>query len=108
VNPWEIWTYDFPGIGPHPAVVVSGPERAERKIMLEVLRCGSARAGRAAGFGEVVLNSADGLDWETLCFCDCVWSAPRAEVNRRRGVVTPERRRSIVSAILQSHGWIGI
>jgi len=108
VKPWEIFTWEFPGIGPHPAVIVSSAARAASKPVVEVLRCGSARAGRAADSREVLLNSADGLDWETLCFCDLIWSAPREQLGRRRGLVTPERRRSIVSAMLLSHGWIGV
>ena len=80
---WEIWSYDFPGIGPHPAVIISGPARAGAKPLVEVLRCGSVRAGRQAEAGEVLLDTADGLDWATLCFCDLVWTAERAGLKRK-------------------------
>lgn len=108
MKPWEIFTWEFPDIGPHPAVIVSSAARAAFKPVVELLRCGSVRAGRVVTSREVLLDAADGLDWETICFCDLIWSAPREQMGRRRGLVIPERRRSIVSAMLQSHGWIGL
>jgi len=104
VTAWEIWTFD-PGFGDHPAVIVSAQERAERKPLLEIVLCSSQRVSRAPNAGEVLLDSADGLDWATLCKCDLIFSVERDLLHSRRGVVTVERRREIVRAIIASHSW---
>src|SRR6185436_3953405 len=61
---WDIWTCDFAGAGPHPAVVVSHPDRVARAPLVNVLIASSQRASRPARENEVLLNGADGLDWE--------------------------------------------
>jgi mRNA-degrading endonuclease toxin of MazEF toxin-antitoxin module len=93
------------GWGNHPVVIISHPARAARKDFVEMLDCASQRAQRSPMEHEVLLDEADGLDWPTLCKCDCVFAAPREELKQRRGNVAPERRRQIVRAIIQSHGW---
>ena len=85
--------------------MVSHPARAARKEFVEVLDCSPQRASRPPAEHEVILDQADGLDWPTFCKCDCLFAVPRAELNQRKGAVTPERRRQIVRAIIQSHGW---
>jgi mRNA-degrading endonuclease toxin of MazEF toxin-antitoxin module len=77
MKPWEIWTYAFPGVGEHPAVIISHGQRVERKAVVEVLLCASLRGAASPAPHEVVLNSADGLDWKTLCRCDLIYSVPR-------------------------------
>ena len=107
MNAWEVWTCDL-GWGPHPVIIVSHPARAARKEFVEVLDCSSQRASRPPAEHEVMLDEADGLDgldWPTFCKCDCIFAVPRAELKQRKGAVTVERRRQIVRAIIQSHGW---
>ncbi len=104
MNQWEIWACDL-GWGSHPVVVISHSARAARKDFVEVLDCASQRAQRPPSEHEVLLDEADGLDWPTLCKCDCIFAVPREELKRCRGGVVPERRRQIVRAIIQSHGW---
>jgi len=104
VNAWDVCSCDL-GWGSHPVVVISHPARAARKDFVEVLDCSSQRANRPPLENEVVLDSADGFDWETFCKCDCIYAVPREELKTRKGAVTPERRRQIVRAIIQSHGW---
>jgi mRNA-degrading endonuclease toxin of MazEF toxin-antitoxin module len=104
MNQWEIRDCDL-GWGPHPVVLVSHPARAARKEFVEVLDCVSQRASRRPLDHEVLLDRADGLDWETLCKCDCIFAVPREELKERRGEVGMERRRQIVRAMIQSHGW---
>ena len=70
-----------------------------------MLDCSSQRARRAPLEHEVLLDQADGLDWETLCKCDCIYAVPRAELKALKGTVAVERRRQIVRAVIQSHGW---
>lgn len=104
MNAWEIWTFD-PGYGDHPAVIVSAQDRAARKPLVEIVLCSSQRASRPPTAGEVLLDSADGLNWETLCKCDLIFSVERDLLHTRRGLVTTERRREIVRVIVASHGW---
>lgn len=101
---WEVYSCDL-GWGTHPVVIVSHPARAHRKDFIEVLDCSSQRASRAPAEHEVILDEADGFDWPTFCKCDCIFAVPREELKERRGAVTGERRRQIVRAIIQSHGW---
>ncbi|HWN95356.1 MAG TPA: type II toxin-antitoxin system PemK/MazF family toxin [Methylomirabilota bacterium] len=91
--------------GSHPVVIVSIRPGPPRKDFVEVLDCSSQRANRPPAENEVVLDTADGLDWPTFCKCDCIFAVPREELKARKGSVTAERRRNIVRAIVQSHGW---
>jgi mRNA-degrading endonuclease toxin of MazEF toxin-antitoxin module len=104
VNAWEIWTFDS-GHGDHPAVIISHQERATRKPLVEVLLCSSQRAARPPEGNEVLLDSADGLNWETLCKCDLIYSVQRSLLHTKRGQVVQERRPQIVRTMISSHGW---
>jgi len=103
VNQWDIFTWDD-----HPAVILSHPERVASKPAVNILSCSTQRAGRPPGPGEVLLDRADGLDWETLCRCDLIYAVEKADLRQRRGSVAPERRRQIVRAIIQAFGWNAI
>ena len=102
---WEIWACDFAGAGPHPAVVVSHPDRVARAPLVNVLIGSSQRASRPARENEVVLNGADGLDWETLLKCDLMYLVERERLYRRRGMVTTARRRALVQRINACFGF---
>jgi hypothetical protein len=107
VNAWEIWTFD-PGYGDHPAVIVSAQERAARKPLVEIILCSSQRASRPPNAGEVLLDSADGLNWETLCKCDLIFAVEKDLLHTLRGFVTAERRREIVRVMVACHGWTSV
>ena len=57
---------------PHPCVIVSHPDRADRKTPVEVIMCSSKRATRKAEPDEIILDEADGLDWPSICKCDLI------------------------------------
>jgi mRNA-degrading endonuclease toxin of MazEF toxin-antitoxin module len=101
---WEIWTYN-PGYGDHPAVIISHPDRAANKPMVEFLLCSTQRANRPPNAGEILLDAADGLNWKTLCKCDLIYSADKRDLHTRRGALTEERRKLLVRTIVRSHGW---
>jgi hypothetical protein len=42
-----------------------------------------------------MLDSADGMDWETFCDCSILYAVPAAGLIGKRGNVTLERRRAI-------------
>ena len=102
---WDIYTYD-PGYGNHPVVIVSHPDRVANKRDVEILICSSQRANRATTPTEVMLDSADGLNWETICKCDLIVSVSTSDLHQPRGQVTIERRRQIISTIIRSHNWV--
>lgn len=102
---WEIWTCDFAEAGPHPAVVVSHPDRAARAPLVNVLIGSSQRASRPPRENEVLLNSADGLDGETLVKCDLMYLVEKERLYGRRGSVAVERRRALVQRINACFGF---
>jgi len=108
MKPWEIWTYDFPGAGSHPAVVLGTEDRVTNKPVVCVLICSTQRATRDAKPHEVILDTADGLNWETLCKCDVVYAANKADLVQRRGIVTTERQRAIAERVIQQLGFAGL
>jgi hypothetical protein len=104
---WEIWSYQPAGWPePHPAVIISHPERVLRKPEFNVLVGSSHRAGRPAKPNEVILDQADGLDWPTICYCDPLHLVTGNELSRKRGVVTPERRTAVLRTMIACNGWV--
>ncbi|HTL56972.1 MAG TPA: type II toxin-antitoxin system PemK/MazF family toxin [Candidatus Limnocylindrales bacterium] len=104
MNAWDIYTFD-PGYGDHPAVIISEPNRVANKPLIEILLCSSQRPNRAAKPNEVLLDTADGLSWETLCKCDLILAVDKSDLHTERGSVTPERRKQIVRTMIAAHGW---
>ena len=96
---WEIWTCDFAEAGPHPTVIVSHPDRVARAPLVNVLIGSSQKASRPARETEIMLNGADGLDWETLVKCDLMYLVEKERLYGRRGIVTGVRRRALVQRI---------
>ena len=108
MKPWEVWTWNFPDGGEHPAVLLGTEERVRLKPRVCVLLCSTQRAKRQPEMHEVLLDQSDGLDWETLCKCDVVYAVPRTELTQRRGLVTSERRRAIAERIIKGLGLAGL
>ena len=108
MKPWEVWNWRFPDAGEHPAVLLGTTERLLLKSRICVLLCSTQRTTRKPELHEVILDVADGLDWETLCKCDVVYAAPRAELVKQRGSVTPERRRAIAERVIRALGLAGL
>ena len=99
---WDIFTFDFDPEGAHPVVLISSNARVRLKDRVNVLICSSQRANRPPMATEVVLDTADGLDWPTLCKCDLSYLVPKARLYQRRGAVSHTRRRAIFNTVLQS------
>lgn len=93
---FEIWTFHFPDRGgEHPCVLISHPDIAARAKWVNVLFCTSQKQNRKPYPHEVVLNGADGLDWETFCDCSILFVAESAKLFGKRGKVTLNRRNAI-------------
>ena len=101
MNAWDIYTWDFPGAGPHPVVIISHPDRIKYKEQLNVLLGSSQRANRTAKVHEVLLDSADRLDWTTLIKCDLIYAVEESQLKQKRGTVGMECRRQIARKIIQ-------
>jgi mRNA-degrading endonuclease toxin of MazEF toxin-antitoxin module len=103
--PWEIWTFDFPVEGTHPCVVFSNAARLVHPLFdrVNVLLCRTLRGAlqREVRLTEILLDRADGLDWETLCRVDALHFVLKSGLRERRGLVSKERRRLICQRMLQ-------
>jgi hypothetical protein len=100
---WEIWSYQPSGWSElHPAVIVSSPSRVANKPDLNILMCSSKHSTREVRPNEVILDASDGLNWPTLCKCDLLHLITKSDLKNRRGQVTEERKRQIVSSDNQS------
>lgn len=92
---FEVWRFNFPDKGEHPVVLVSHPDRCARAALINVLFCTSRRQSRPIRPYEVMLNGADGMDWETFCDCSIMYAVKSDLLLNRRGRVTHERRLAI-------------
>src|SRR5437667_266869 len=106
MTPWEIWTYDFPEEGAHRCIVFSNDTRVQHPDAerVNVILCRTLRAPlhRSLKPNEVLLDVADGLDWETICRVDALHWVRKHELYNKRGVVCTERRRLISRRIIES------
>jgi mRNA-degrading endonuclease toxin of MazEF toxin-antitoxin module len=104
---WDIFSYQPSGWPePHPAVVVSHPDRVAQKPEVNILMCSSQRATRDPKPHEVILDEADGLDWPTLCKCDLLHAVGKKDLKQRRGRVTAARRQRIIATINRANDWV--
>ena len=94
-KPFEVWRYNFPGRGEHPCVIISHPDIAARSLFVNVLFCTSQRQNRLIKPTEVLLDTADGLGWETFVNCSAMWLVASADLFGLRGEVTLPRRNAI-------------
>ncbi|HXI72590.1 MAG TPA: type II toxin-antitoxin system PemK/MazF family toxin [Verrucomicrobiae bacterium] len=83
MKPFDIYSWQPAGWDrPHPCVVISHADRAARKDPVEVVMCSSQRATRQPEPSEIILDPADGLDWETLCKCDLIHTVKKSELKK--------------------------
>jgi mRNA-degrading endonuclease toxin of MazEF toxin-antitoxin module len=92
---FDILRYEFPERGEHSVVLISHPDICASAKMINVLYCTSQRQNRKPQPYEVLLNGADGFEWETFCNCSTVFLVPSEKLFGRRGKVSLERRRQI-------------
>ena len=92
---FDVWRYNFPDKGEHPVVLISHPDICARAAVVNVLFCTSQRQSRQPRPHEVMLNGADGMDWESFCDCSVLYAVKSSDVFGKRGRVTLERRREI-------------
>ncbi len=73
---WDVNEWRFPH-GQHPCVIISPSARCQNPDFdaVNILACSSQRNQRTARVHEFILDTADGLDWETLVRCDFIFVA---------------------------------
>ncbi len=91
---WDICLFPFTDGGPHPAVILSSDERCDNPDLAHVnaLFCTSVRVARPLKKNEAMLDTADGLDWETAVRCDIIHLLPKASFGPARGRVSSARQ----------------
>ena len=106
MKPFDIYSWQPPGWPePHPCVILSSAARAANKPDVEVVLCSTQKAGRDARSDEIILDKADGLEWETICKCDQIFSVARGNLKNRRGKVSTARRPHLVRTFIAAHAW---
>ncbi len=97
---WDIFLFPFTEEKPHPVVILSIDERAAGRKSVNGLLCVSLR-GRPLGLNEVLLDQADGLDWESAVRCDLIQLLERERFLENRGRVIPERQIQISRKLIE-------
>jgi mRNA-degrading endonuclease toxin of MazEF toxin-antitoxin module len=92
---FDVWRFRFPDKGEHPVVLISHPDICARAAVVNVLFCTSQRQSRNPYPYEVMLDGADGMDWESFCDCSTMYAVKSDQLLGCRGRVTLERRRAI-------------
>jgi mRNA-degrading endonuclease toxin of MazEF toxin-antitoxin module len=92
---FAVWSYNFPIKGEHPCVLISHPDIAARAQAVNVLFCTSQRQARGPKAHEIMLDAADGMDWETFCDCSFIYAVPSGDLFGYRGKVSADRRDAI-------------
>ena len=68
--------------------------------------CSTKEATRAPLPNEIILDTADGPSWPTLCKCDLLHLVERADLKNQRGRVTPNRCRAIIQTMIRADDWL--
>lgn len=97
---WDIFLFPFTEEHPHPVVILSIDERAAARRHVNGLLCVTLR-GRPRALHEVLLDQADGLDWESAVRCDLIHLLARDRFLERRGHVMPERQTQICRKLVE-------
>ena len=97
---WDIFLFPFTEELPHPVVILSIDERVAARKHVNGLLCVSLR-GRSIASHEVLLDQADGLDWESAVRCDLIQLLERDRFLDRRGHVSPNRQIQINRKIIE-------
>lgn len=82
---WDIYQFPFSTELPHPVVILSSDERAVARKHVNGLICVTLR-GRPLALHEVLLDHADGLDWESAVRCDLIHLLARGRVSADRQI----------------------
>ena len=99
---WDTVQWTFPH-GSHPAIILSRNAVCNLRQGINLLACSSHRATRLPYDNEIILDEADGMDWQTLCKLETIWLAPATQL-RPRGELSVIRRRHLAGQIIRLYG----
>jgi hypothetical protein len=87
----------------HPAVIVSNAEYCEdpRILRVNVLHGTKVAPGNPARSHQILLDSAEGLDFPTAIDCGYVYGVNKDEIVADVGIVGVERRRALKRKIIE-------
>jgi len=97
---WELWKFPYPSEdNPYWFVIISPDAWCQRSDQLVVngLACTTLRPlGRDLKSFEVRLDSADGLDWDTVVKCAYIHELRLSSAKEKLGPISILRRREII------------
>lgn len=96
LNRGDVVYVDIPGVGAHPAVIVSRQESIAIRTDVTVALITSSIRGLPA---EVPVDTDDGLDHPSVINCDQLWTFPKYELSRRVGPLRYEKLRRLDAAL---------
>ncbi len=101
IRQWEIWKH--PALGrDHWYVIFSGQERLDAKHdQVNGLLCVTLRGGLLKT--DVMLNSAEGFEVETVCQCDLIYPLQKSKLHQKIGIVSEFRREALKRKIIEIH-----
>jgi len=87
----------------HPGVIVSNEEHCadERISRVNILHGTKTAPGSPARPHQVILNGADGLDFQTAIDCSYFYGVAKDDVMAAEGTVGAERRRALKRKIIE-------
>ena len=90
----------------HPAVILSPPDilEDEKQLRINVLIGTKKTPAEGAKPHQVVLNGADGLEFQTLVDCSLVYQVRKNSILRLSGRVAHARRSSIAARVRAALG----
>lgn len=105
LNQWAVVRVKFrpTDCDAHPAVIVSNEELCTdaRITRVNVLHGTKTAPGNPARPHQVLLNSAEGLDFQTAIDCGYFYSVAKDDITAAIGMVSVERRRGLKRKIVE-------
>jgi mRNA-degrading endonuclease toxin of MazEF toxin-antitoxin module len=89
---WDIFLFPFDEEKSHPVVILSPDERIEDRKFINGLLVTTLRGDATLIPTEVLLNGADGLDWESACRCDLIHRLEKHRFREKCGTVSYHER----------------
>ncbi len=101
IRQWEIWKHPAQGRD-HWYVIFSGQERLDsRHDQINGLLCVTQHGPLLKT--DVMLNSAEGFQFETACQCDLIYPLQKSKLHVKIGMVSEFRREALKRKIVEVH-----
>jgi mRNA-degrading endonuclease toxin of MazEF toxin-antitoxin module len=93
----------------HPAILLSPQEiiNADNVNRVTVIYGTTKRPAQSTREGQILLNSADGLEHLTLFDVSQIYTLPKTIIREKLGSISAERRRLLKRIIITTHRLVG-